>query len=139
MPMHYLIEHSDSYLKTYGSLWKYYRDEPHDTAIVISKSFIRKMRITGKTPAAVSTKDVEIAVPLNYLSNFWGTLEMPLTNCEINLTLTWSAKCTITNAIGGGTFTITDTKLYVPLVTFLTLDNATLLQKLKSGFKRTIY
>ena len=97
------------------------------------------MRITGKTSAASSTKNYEIAVPLNYLSNFGGTLEIPLTNCEINLTLTSSANCAITNPIVGGTFTITDTKLYVPLVTFLTLDNATLLQKLKSGFKRTIY
>ena len=41
----------------------------------------------GKTPEAGNTKDVEIIVPLKYLSNFWRTLEMPLINCEVNLIL----------------------------------------------------
>ena len=62
---------------------------------------------------------------------------MPLTNCEINLILTWSSTCVITNSVGAGRFVITDTKLYVPAVTLLTQDNAKLLQQLKSGFKRT--
>ena len=51
------------------------------------------MRITGKTPAVGNTKDVEIAVLLKCLSNFWKTVEMPLINYEINLILTWSANC----------------------------------------------
>ena len=38
---------------------------------------------TGNTPADANTKDFEIIVPLKYLSNFWRTLEMPLTNCEV--------------------------------------------------------
>ena len=42
-----------------------------------SESFKSKMKITGKTPAEGITKDVEMIVPLKYLSNFWGTLEMP--------------------------------------------------------------
>ena len=75
-------------------------------------------------------------VPLKYLSNFWRTLEMPLINCEINLILTWSSNCVITNSTGTGTFEITGTKLYVPVVTLSTDENAKLLQKLKSGFKR---
>ena len=54
-----------------------------------SKSFKSKIKITGKTPAAGNTKDVEIIVPLKYLSNFWRTLEMLLINCEVNLILTW--------------------------------------------------
>ena len=45
---------------------------------------------TGNTPADANTKDVEIIVPLKYVSNFWRTLEMPLINCEVNLILTWS-------------------------------------------------
>ena len=61
---------------------------------------------------------------------------MPLTNCEVNLILTWST-CVITNSTGAGRFTI-DTKLYVLVVTLSTQDNAKLLQQLKSGFKRTI-
>ena len=63
---------------------------------------------------------------------------MPLTNCEINLILTWSSTYVITNSVGAGRFVITDTKLYVRAVTLLTQDNAKLLQQLKSGFKRTV-
>ena len=63
---------------------------------------------------------------------------MPLINCEVNLILTWSSTCVITNSTGAGRFAITDTKLYVPVVTLSTQDNAKLLQQLKSGFKRTI-
>ena len=57
-------------------------------------------------------------VPLEYLSNFWITLEMPLINCEINLILTWPANCVISNASPNQatTFAMTDTKLYVPVV-----------------------
>ena len=55
-------------------------------------------------------------VPLKYLSNFRRTLEMPLINFEINLILTWSSTCVITNSTGE----ITDTKLYVPVVTLST-------------------
>ena len=54
---------------------------------------------------------------------------MPLINCEVNLILTWSSTCVITNSIGAGKFTITDTKLYVPVVTLSTQDNTKLLQQ----------
>ena len=63
---------------------------------------------------------------------------MPLINCEVNLLLTWSKDCVITNSTVEGNFAITETKLYVPVVTLSTQDNAKLLQQLKSGFKRTI-
>ena len=84
-------------------------------------------------------KNAEIMVPLKYLSNFWRTIEMPLINCKINLILTWSTNCVIVStniANQNATFEITDTKLYVPVVTLLTQDNSKLLQQLKSGFKR---
>ena len=78
-------------------------------------------------------------VPLKYLSNFWRTLEMSLSNCEINLILTWSEKCELSNDTKATTFAIIDTKLYVPVVvTLSTQDNAKLLQQLKLGFKSTI-
>ena len=77
-------------------------------------------------------------IPLKYLSNFWRTVEMPLINCEVNLILTWSSTGVITNSTDAGTFEITDTKLYVPVVTLSTKENAKLLQQLKSGFKRVI-
>ena len=63
---------------------------------------------------------------------------MPLINCEVNLILTWSKDCVITNSTGAGKFAITETKLYVPVVTLSTHHNAKLLQQLKSGFKRAI-
>ena len=63
---------------------------------------------------------------------------MPLVNCEINLILTWSSTCVVANPTGARRFAITDTKLYVPVVTLSTQDNTKLLQQLKSGFKRRI-
>ena len=63
---------------------------------------------------------------------------MPLINCEVNLILTWSKDCVITNSEGEGKFAKTETKLYVPVVTLSTQDNEKLLQQLKSGFKRTV-
>ena len=63
---------------------------------------------------------------------------MPLINCEVNLILTWSSTCVITNSNGAGRFPITNTKLYVPVVTLSTQENTKLLQQLKSGFKRVI-
>ena len=80
-------------------------------------------------------------VPLKCLSNFWRTLEMPLINCEVELILTWSANCVLiyNNAADqASTFTITETNLYVPVFTLSTQDNAKILPKLKSDFKRTI-
>ena len=137
MPMYNLIEYSDNNTKTSGSLWQYYRDEPNDN-LTDSESFKSKITIKGKTPADGNEKDVEITVPLKYLSNFWRTLEIPLINCEVNLILTWSSTCAITNSTGAGTFKITDTKLYVPVVTLSTQDNSKLLQELKYGFQRII-
>ena len=64
---------------------------------------------------------------------------MPLINCEVNFKiLRWSKDCVITSSEDEGKFTITETKLYVLVVTLSTQDNAKLLQQLKSGFKRTI-
>ena len=63
---------------------------------------------------------------------------MPLINCAVNLILSWSKECVITNYIGEGKSKITETKRYVPVVTLSTQDNAKLLQQLKLVFKRTI-
>ena len=59
MPMYNLIEYSDNYSKTSGSLWQYYKDDPNDN-IANSESFKFKVKITGKTPNNGNTKDVEI-------------------------------------------------------------------------------
>ena len=137
MPMYNLIQYSDNYSKTSRSLRQYYKDELNNN-IANSESFKSKIKITGNTAADGNTKDVEIIVPLKYLSNFWRTLEMALIKCEVNLILTWSKDCVIINSTGERKFKITDAKLYVPVVTLSTQDNAKLLQQLKSGFKRTI-
>ena len=89
--MYNFIEYIDNYSKTSGSLWQYYKDDPNDN-IVQSESFKSNIKITGKNPAGGNTKDVEIIVPLKYLSNFWKTLEIPLINCEVELMLIWSKK-----------------------------------------------
>ena len=98
MPMYNLIEYSDNYLKTSGSLYQYYKDDPNDN-ITRSESFKSKIKITGKT-ADGNTKDVEIIVPLKYLSNFWRALEMQLIDCEVNLVLTCFKNCVTSSATG---------------------------------------
>ena len=134
MPMYNLIEYSDNYAKTTGSLWQYCKDGN------TTDSFNFKVKITDRT-GNNGTKDVEIMVLLKYLSNFWRTLEMSLINCEVNLILTWSSSCVlIATRIPNqnATFAITDTKRYVPVVTLSTKGNTKFFQQLKSGFKRVI-
>ena len=65
---------------------------------------------------------------LKYLNNFWRTLEILLINCELDLILTWSEVCIISSAAGATKFKITDTRIYVPVITLSTQDNATLLE-----------
>ena len=181
MSMYNLIEYSKSYRNTTGSLWNYYRDElsedvndnnnPNKNAIN-SASFKYKASITRSTynvdaritnaegnvdnnPAydanKFGKKEVEIAVPLKYLSNFWRALKMPLINCEMSLILTWSREGVITSmekrlitdarrdtSPTNATFKITDTKLYVPVVTLSSEDDNKFLEQLKSGFKGTM-
>ena len=84
------------------------------------------------------SKILEIMMKEDYSISI--TLEMPLINCEIELILTWSRDCVIiytdvNNQVP--TITITETNLYVPVVTLSSQDNAKLLPQLKSGFKRT--
>ena len=76
-----------------------------------SESFKSEIKTTRNTPADGNAKDVEIILE---------TLEMPLINCEVNLILPWSSTCVIANSTGSGRFAITDTKLYIPVVTLLT-------------------
>ena len=77
-------------------------------------------------------------VLLKYFSNSWRSLEMLLINCETNLILTWSETCMLSNDTKATTFATIDTKLYDPVVTLSTQDNAKLFEKLKSRFKKTI-
>ena len=150
MPMYNLIEYSDNYSKTSGSLWQYCKDIPavNNNGDIVdfnganaTDSFNFKAKITGQTGDDGKVNNVEIMVSLKHLSNFWRTLEMPLINCKVNLISTWSTNSVIvyTNVANqGSTFAIAETNLYVPVVTLSIQDNAKLLPQLKSGFKRTI-
>ena len=141
MPMYNLTEYSDNYSKTSGSLWQYCKEIPtvnnngnitDFNGASATDSFNFKTKITGQTDDN-GRIDVEIMVPLKYLSNFRRTIEMPLINCEIELILTWSENCVIiyTNVDQQvPTFTITETNLYVPVVTLSTQDNEKLLPQL---------
>ena len=136
MPMHNSTEYTDNYWKTSESLWLYYRDEPFitDNGNITdvaddhnSVSFKYKQKITGQTKND-GRNDVEIMVPLEYLSNFWRNLEMLLINFEINVFLTWTENCIIVTGDYGDNgnnhtkFEITDTKLYVPVGTLSAQD-----------------
>ena len=150
MPMYKLIEYSDNHSKISGSLWQYCKDIPavDDVRDIVifngtndTDSFNFKSKIIGKTNDDGYMENVEIMILLKYLSNFWRILEIPLINCEVELVLTWSENCVIisTNVANQNpTFTITETTLYVRVVTLSTQDNAKLSPQLKSGFKRTI-
>ena len=173
IPMYNLLEYSKNYRKTIGSLCNYYRDElsndnNHDNFlnnnVVNSSAFKYKNKMTGNTynivvgaaghdANRVGKQDVELAIPLKYLSNFWRALNIPLISCEVSLKLKWNKNCVITSLQDvqadagppivnahptGVTFAINDCKLYVPVETSSKDDEIKLLTNLKSGFTREI-
>ena len=136
-----MIENRKNYSKTSGTLQNYTRDISVDP-LKNSESFKYKTSITGKTANDGNTKEVEFSVSLKHLSNFWKTLDIPLINCEVSLSLTCSKYCVITDADAnppvleirvpaGATFKIEDIKLYVPVITLSTEDDNILLEQLK--------
>ena len=126
MSMYNLLEYSKNYRKTIGSLYNYYRDELSDYAddnnfdnvkVVNSNTFKYKNKITGNTYNVDAgaqgydvnkngTQEVELAIQLKYLGNFWRALNIPLISCEVSLELKWDKNCIITSLeqrdIGGG-------------------------------------
>ena len=144
MPMYNLIEYRDKYSDTSGSLWQFKKDEIEEDVDLTandSSSFKYKSSFIGDTVANGANRKkegVKIAVPLKYLSNFWRSLEMPLINGKIEFSLKWYEKCILSSSETAATFTITDTKLYVPIVALKTEDNTKLSKLLSEGFKRSI-
>ena len=110
MPMYNLIEYSSNYSETTGSLWFYLKDEATDFNADIAndnifKSFKYKAKLLGSTVSQPNSnqangifRNVTIAVPLKYLSNFWRSLEMPLINCKVDLKLKWTNYCILSTA-----------------------------------------
>ena len=143
--MNNLLEYSKNYKKTTGSLWNYYRDEPNSGtdannithSILNSEPFDYEANFmeNGVTQNNLTKNNVKIVVPLKHLSKFWRSLNNPLINCEVELILTWFKNCVLIdkstrdanynanprvseiNNPENATFQITDTKLYVPVVT----------------------
>ena len=155
MLVYNLLDCSKNDRKTTGSLWNYYRDEPSDSFFSNSESFKYKTSITGNTynvgdgeEGYDGTKDgkdeTEVVIRLKYLSSFWRSLNIPIINCEVELILTWPKNCILADMTpashppGELSFKITNTKLYVPVVTLSKKDDIKLVEQLKSGWKRTI-
>ena len=142
MPMYNLIEYSDNYSVTSGSLWQFKRDEMINNADVTNDdnapSFKYKANPFRNTEKKGTKNGVKIAVPLKYLSNFWRSLEMSLINCKVELSLKLYERSLLT-ASTAATFKINGVKLHVPIVTLSTEDNSKLSKLLNEGFKRPIY
>ena len=173
--MYKLLEHSNNYSMQSGILWNYYRDQVNDSTnennaannringnkTITGKSFEYKTKLVGTTPDDNNTLDAEVAIPLKYLSNFCRSFDLPLINCEVELDLSWSKECLISEIsivprITGNadvnppvqevpsiqttaaTLQKDNAKLYVPVVTFSINDNINFSENIKQGFKRTI-
>ena len=141
--MHNLIEYTDAYSKTSGSLWPYYRDEQvfFGANNNDDNSNLFKFKEKAGETDHDDSKDVEIIVPLKYLYKFWKTLKMSLIDCEINHILNWSVSYFLVAGIVANqfpTFTITAKSFYGPVVTFSTQDNAKLLEQLSMVLKEQL-
>ena len=129
MPMHNLIEYSDNYRDSSATLYQYKRVEPAnaiaDLTVNNSSSFKYKVSLLGNPvpDGNAAKRSVKVVVPLQYFSNFFRSLEMPLINCKIKLNLTWKKECVLSTDDGNAVFIINDTKLYVPVVTLSKEDN----------------
>ena len=110
MPMYNLIECSDNYSDTSGSLWQFQIGKTFGNINLAnnnSSSFKYKSNLIGSTvPDGANWKkeDVKIVVPLRYLSSFWRSLEIPSINCKVELSLRWNETCVLSNVAGNWTF-----------------------------------
>ena len=146
-----LIEYSSNYSETTGSLWFCSKDEATDFNAGIAntndlKSFKYKAKLLGSTEA--NNANGTIAVPLNYVSIFWRSLEMPLINCKVKLKIKWTKYCALSAAgadnvnnrdSDNNIFTIKDTKLYIPVVTSSARADQKLTKLLSKRFERSVY
>ena len=127
--MHNLIEYRNNYSNTSGSLWQFARNEIINNTDVTNDnnapSFKYKTNFIVNTGNNGRKNGVKISVPLKYLKIFWRSLEMPLNNCKVELSLKWYERCLLTVS-NTAIFKITDAKFYVPIVTLSIEDNSKL-------------
>ena len=142
IPMYNLIEYSDNYSHNSRSLWQFKRDEIEGNVdLTVNAQHIPNNSSSFKYKSSLTTNrnGVKIAAPLKYLSNLWRSIEMPLINCKVELSLTWNPNCVLSNLVRDSTFMLTDAKLYVPFFTLSTEDNPKLSKLLSEGFKGPLY
>ena len=121
MLMYNLIEYSSNYSKTSGSSYRFCWNKPNNI-ITNFEWFKFKSKFLDNTNNALII-NAKRAVPLKFARNFWRTGEVTLINCKISLVLSWSENCVNFEGNRVITFIITDTKLYVTVVTLSTQDN----------------
>ena len=154
--MHNLIEYSDNYSDSSGSLCQFKRDEIEGNAnLTVANSssfkyksdFVTDKKVNRTISGVKIAIKIKIKIPLKYLSNFWRSLET--LEIKMGCRLKWAGKCIlatpvdtandpIANAVSA-TFKLTDAKLYVPVVTLSTEDCAKLSKQLSEGSKRPVY
>ena len=123
IPMYNLTEYSDNYCDTLGSLWQFKRDEiEEDVDLTVDGNHIPNKSSSFKYKSSFITNrnGVKVALQLKYWRSFWGSLEMPLINCKVELSLIWDLNCVLCTLTGASTFTITEAKVYVLIVTLST-------------------
>ena len=109
------------------------------------QSFKYKAALVGKTANHNNGKsfveDTKIVVPLNYLSNFWRSLEIKFKfiRSKFDLELNWIEDCILSSARNCAKCEIADAKLHVLIVTLSSKDSANLARQLNEGFKRSVY
>ena len=147
MPIYNLIEYNDNYSDTSGRLWQFKRGElnmNNRNAADVTTDYLSSFKYKSSFSKALTAanngvfKNVKIAVKLKYLRKFFRSLEVPLINCKIHFELNWTKHC-VMSTIADTTFKITKTKLYVPIASLSSEDNAKLAKQLNERFKRSVY
>ena len=157
-----MLEYSDNYPDTTGSLYQYRRTEPRDNngnvvnLVTTLSSFKYQSGLVQKqltkpnsqnVPASIDPnfanahkiwKDIKIVVPLKYISNFFRNLELPLINTKLYMELNGKKYSMLCNQNQNSIFQITKCELYIPVVTLNTENNNKLSELLSKGFERTI-
>ena len=161
MNLYNLIEHSDNYKQTSGSLFQFKRQKQNlnaagnidnvnsnDSSSFKYKSGLLKGLTTRDVGANINPDianihrlylNAQIVLPVKYLSSFFRSLEIHLTNYKLHLELNWTKNSVMSNVATATTFQITNTKLYVPVVTLPTKEKIKLTKLLSKGFKRSIF
>ena len=162
MNLYNMLEYSDNYIDTTGSLYQYKRPEPRDNKDNIVNlgtalsSFKYQSRLVQKqltTPNSENVpantdanfanahriwKNIKIVVPLKYINNFFRNLELPLINTKLFIQLNWTKYSVLCNQNQNSTFQITKCELYILIVTLNTENNNKLSELISKGFERTV-